>query len=94
MQDLKQGVVQEQPLPPGTLHELVNDDGNDQVEHDEVDAEDEGDAVDGGDDGFPAGITCHIESGAPLGALHRHTQKPLQIWDNDSSCTCWDSSVQ
>jgi len=47
VQDLKQGVVQKQTLPPGTLHKLVNDDGDDQVEHDEVDAENEGDAVDG-----------------------------------------------
>lgn len=47
MQNLKQGVVQKQPLPPRTLHKLINDDGNDQVEHDEVDAENEGDAVDG-----------------------------------------------
>ena len=47
VQDLKQGVVQKQPLPPGALHKLINDDGDDQVEHDEVDAENEGDAVDG-----------------------------------------------
>ena len=47
VQDLKQGVVQKQPLPPGALHKLINDDGDDQVQHDEIDAKDEGDAVDG-----------------------------------------------
>ena len=47
MKDLKQSVVQEKPLPSSTLNKLVNDDGNDQVEHDEVDAKDEADAVDG-----------------------------------------------
>ena len=47
VQDLKQGVVQEEAFPAGTLHKLVNDDRNDQVEHDEVDTKDEGDTVDG-----------------------------------------------
>ncbi len=47
VQDLKEGVVQKQALPPGALHKLVNDDSNDQVQHDEVDAENEGNAVDG-----------------------------------------------
>lgn len=47
VEDFKQGVVQEQPLPASTLHKLVDDDSNHQVEHDEIDAKDEGDAVDG-----------------------------------------------
>lgn len=47
VEDFEQGVVQEEPLPAGTLHKLVDDDSNHQVEHDKVDAKDEGDAVDG-----------------------------------------------
>ena len=47
MQNLEEGVVQEQPLPARTLHKLVNDDGDDQVEHDEVHPKNERDAVDG-----------------------------------------------
>ena len=69
VQDLKQGVVQKQSLPAGALHKLVDDDGDDQVQHDEVHAKDEGDAVDGGHYGFPAGIARHVEDGAPLGLL-------------------------
>lgn len=47
VQDLEEGVVEEQPLPASALHKLVNDDGNDQVQHDEVHAKNEGYAVDG-----------------------------------------------
>ena len=47
VQDLKQRVVQKQPLPASALHKLINDDRNDQVEHDEVHPKDEGYAVDG-----------------------------------------------
>ena len=47
MQNLKQGVVQEQPFPSSALNKLVNDDGDDQVQHDEVDPKYEGDAVNG-----------------------------------------------
>ena len=47
VQNLEEGVVQEQPLPARTLHKLVDDDGDDQVEHDEVHSKNEGDAVDG-----------------------------------------------
>ena len=47
VQDLKQGVVQEKSFPSSALYKLVNDDGNDQVEHNEVDAKNKGDTVDG-----------------------------------------------
>lgn len=69
VQDFEQGVIQEEPLAPSTLHKLINDDRDHQVQHHKIDAKDEGDAEDGGDNALPAGITCHIECWTALRLL-------------------------
>lgn len=45
VQDLKQGVVQKESFPSSAFHKLVNDDGDNQVQHNEVYAKNEGNAV-------------------------------------------------